>query len=315
MGGVRRAASRRAKLTSGPMVARLFQRLLALAFLFAWLSLRSQAELLIGQRGLLPIEPFVSRLRATAGVSFWDFPTFFWWATSDAAIRIGIWVGIALSLARPRRLAAAALLRALDAPLPQLRRSSAARFLSLSSGTTCCSSAALLAVFLPRDRAARRGRTSLFRLLLFKLYFESGIAKWQSHLARLAGRQRDDLLLRDRAAADLARLVRARPARVVASLREPGHARLSSWCVPLAFFGPRPLRLAAALVFTAFQLVNVRHRQLRLLRATWRSCSTSSCSTMPGSFERNGEREARCVASACRSSTAPDESCVGAGPG
>jgi hypothetical protein len=41
---------------------------------------------------------------------------------------------------------------------------------------------------------------------------------------RLARRQRDDLLLRDGTAADLARPVRARPSRLVAPLREPGRA-------------------------------------------------------------------------------------------
>ena len=50
-----------------------------------------------------------------------------------------------------------------------------------SSGTTCCSSAGFCAIFLPRERA-RAVVHVLFRLLLFKLYFESGIAKWQSPL-------------------------------------------------------------------------------------------------------------------------------------
>ena len=38
--------------------------------------------------------------------------------------------------------------------------------------------AGFLAVFLPRDRPALWIHV-LFRLLLFKLYFESGLAKWQ----------------------------------------------------------------------------------------------------------------------------------------
>ena len=96
----------------------------------------------------------------------------------------------------------------------------------------------------------------LFRLLLFKLYFESGIAKWQSHAARLARRQRDDLLLRDRAAADLAGLVRAPPAGLVAPLREPGDAGAGAG---------RPVRRSSARArrgcsrrsrFTLFQIVN-----------------------------------------------------------
>ena len=44
---------------SGPAVAGLFHRLLALVLLDAWLSLGSQVRLLIGARGLLPLADFV----------------------------------------------------------------------------------------------------------------------------------------------------------------------------------------------------------------------------------------------------------------
>ena len=44
---------------SGPRVAWLFHRLLALVFVDAWISLGVQVGRLIGSRGLLPIAPFL----------------------------------------------------------------------------------------------------------------------------------------------------------------------------------------------------------------------------------------------------------------
>ena len=52
---------------SGPVVARLFQRLLALVFLDAWLSLGVQLRPLIGSRGLLPAAELIQAAR-TGGV-------------------------------------------------------------------------------------------------------------------------------------------------------------------------------------------------------------------------------------------------------
>ena len=97
----------------------------------------------------------------------------------------------------------------------------------------------------------------LFRCVLFKLYFESGIAKWQSPIARLAGRQRDDVLLRDRAAADRARLVRAQPAGRPGTTSRAGRCWRWSWSSPSRSSARGALRLAAAALFTGFQIVNI----------------------------------------------------------
>ena len=52
---------------SGPAVATLFHRLLALVFLDAWLSLSVQLRVLIGARGLLPIASFLEQTRSQLG--------------------------------------------------------------------------------------------------------------------------------------------------------------------------------------------------------------------------------------------------------
>lgn len=65
---------------SGPAVATVFQRLLALVFLVAWLSLGWQVRVLIGPRGLIPLEavldahaelPWFALLRWPATGGWW----------------------------------------------------------------------------------------------------------------------------------------------------------------------------------------------------------------------------------------------------
>ena len=121
----------------------------------------------------------------------------------------------------------------------------------------------ILAVFLPTDRPARWIHL-LFRLLLFKLYWESGVAKMAIVHRRLARRQRDDLLLRDGTAADLARAVRARPSRLVAPFREPRRpgARAARPGRILRTAARPPGRLCPPHGLSGRQH---RHRQLRLL--------------------------------------------------
>ena len=88
-----------------------------------------------------------------------------------------------------------------------------------SSGTTCCSSAGCSRAFLPRDR---RGEVDPRPVPAAPVQAVLRVGARQAAVAhrRLARRQRDALLLRDRADPDGARLVRAPPARLVAPHRE-----------------------------------------------------------------------------------------------
>src|SRR6185503_6522069 len=113
----------------------------------------------------------------------------------------------------------------------------------------------LLAALLPRERPSRLAHL-LFRVLLFKLYWESGLAKWQSPLGDW---QDGSAMTFYYETAPLP----TRLAHAMHALPEALH-HLESWftlalelALPLAIFGPRRARLAAALLFTLFQIVNI----------------------------------------------------------
>jgi lipase maturation factor 1 len=183
-----------------------FQRWLAATFVVAWLSLESQVLLLAGSRGLVPFNEVLAQANR-ANATFGELPTLFRYSLSDAMLRAGCWVGVALAVV------------ALLGVVPRLMFAlSGALYLSYAVACTvflsfqwdnllleCCLLAVIAGV--PRETSNRaapasRGyfghdapwraawqviasgslRVFLFRVVLFKLYFESGIAKAESHL-------------------------------------------------------------------------------------------------------------------------------------
>lgn len=238
---------------SGPVVARWFHRLLALTFFVAFVSLGVQVMVLIGHRGLLPIEPLIERLRHQPDAGFSELPTLFWLDASDGAVRSQIWIGGLLALTalfgvRTR-------LCLLLATLVYLSYTVACRSFLSFQWDNLILECGLLAAFLPANRRAGWIHL-LFRLLAFKLYFESGIAKWQSHLGDW----------QDGSAMTFYYETAPIPTRLAwyaHNLPEWWHhfeSRLTlvlELGVPLLFFGPRAGRLAAAATLTGFQLVNI----------------------------------------------------------
>ncbi len=238
---------------SGPAVARLFGRLLAAVFLVAWLSLGVQIDVLAGSRGLLPAAPWASAMRA-AGASFLDVPSLFVaLGASDAALHAGIAAGVALAL-----LALAGVAPRLCFGLGTLLYLSYAlacrTFLGFQWDNLLIECGAL-ATLLPRDRRARWAHV-LLRVLLFKLYFESGIAKWQSPLHDW----------QDGSAMTFYYETAPLPARLgwYAHALPVAWHHFESWftlffelVVPLGIFGPRRLRLGALAIFTLFQGVDL----------------------------------------------------------
>lgn len=234
---------------SGPVVARLFHRLLAVVFLLAWISLGVQVLVLIGSRGLLPINEYVH----ARDLSFFEFPSVFIYGASDTALIAGIWIGAALSVA------------GLFGFYPRVCAGINA-FLYLSYATACREflwfqwdgmliEAGVLAMLLPRDRPARWIHL-LMRLFVFKVYFESGIAKWNSPI----GDWHDGTAM--------AWYYETSPVPTWLAYyfhQLPGWWHwLESWVVLLmevfgAFliFGPRKARLFAFGVFTAFMLLDI----------------------------------------------------------
>jgi hypothetical protein len=238
---------------SGARAGDLYRRLLALIFLVAWISLGCQVRLLIGARGLMPIGDFVEAIRARGHVSFIDFPTVLWWFHGDAALVAGTVAGGLLAIAalaglRPR------LCFALSTALYLSYATASRTFLSFQWDNLLLE-CGLLASFLPPRRASPLTHF-LFRVVLFKLYFESGIAKWQSPIHDWHDGS--------------AMTVYYETAPLPTWLGWWAHNLPAAWhrfesravlalelVVPFAIFGPRRLRLAAAALFTAFQILNI----------------------------------------------------------
>jgi hypothetical protein len=237
---------------SGPAVAGAFVRALALISLIAWLSLGAQLPVLLGSRGLLPAADFMTTVRAQPALSIFDLPTLFWWSQSDGLLRAGVVLGALLSVVallgvRHR------LCFGLSTLLYLSYATIARDFLSFQWDNLLLE-CGLLAACLPRNAPAPLVHF-VFRLVLFKLYFESGIAKWQSPI-----RDWQD---------GSAMTYYYETAPLPTFLAYSAHHLPTWWhhfesratlvlelIVPLAIFGPRPARLSAAAIFTLFQLGN-----------------------------------------------------------
>jgi hypothetical protein len=172
---------------------------------------------------------------------------------SDLALHAGVGLGIGLSLAAMAGLAPRVCF-AIQTPLYLSYAVACRAFLGFQWDNLLLE-CGLLAVFLPRSLRARFAHV-LFRVLLFKLYAESGLAKWQSPLGDW----------QDGSAMAFYYETAPLPTRFA----HAAHALPAAWhhiesvftlafelALPLAIFGPRRARLAAAAVFTGFQLVNI----------------------------------------------------------
>jgi hypothetical protein len=238
---------------SGPKVARLFHALLALLFLVAWLSLGAQLDVLFGGRGLLPIAAALEQAGAS-GLGFSRIPTLFWWTgASDRALGLGVAAGVVLAL-----LALAGIRVRLCLGLSTLLYLSYAAagrtFLSFQWDNLLLE-AGLLATLLPRDRPAPWAH-ALLRVLVFKLYFESGIAKWQSPLGDW---QDGSAMTFYYETAPLPTFL-AWHAHWLPAWWHHFESRFTLFfelCLPFAIFGPRAFRRVALAVFSAFQVLDI----------------------------------------------------------
>lgn len=237
---------------SGPAVTRLFQRLLALVFVVAWLSLGVQVEVLVGSRGLLPASDLVRAVAERPDVSFLRFPTLFRHGVSDASLLGGIAVGVVLALVALFRVA------------PRLAFA-ASTVLYLSYAVICRDFLAFqwdnlliecgaLATLL----SSRRHRLAhfLFRVLLFKLYFESGLAKYQSYL----GDWKDGSAMAfyyETAPIPTALAWYAHQLPALWHAIESRGALVLELVIPVFIFLPRPFRLTACVALTGFQVMNI----------------------------------------------------------
>jgi len=166
----------------------IFLRALGVIYLIAFLSLWSQIEGLIGENGILPVQPY---LRAVAeqleGEKYWRVPTLCWLDASDRALHIQCAAGVLLSV-----FLIAARLQTVALPLLWLVYLSltvaAQKFLGyqwdnllLEAGFLACF-VAPAGLWKSRRPDGHPSRLSLWllRLLLFKLMFSSGVVKLSS---------------------------------------------------------------------------------------------------------------------------------------
>jgi len=207
---------------------------------------------LAGSRGLLPMAPFLEQARAR-GLGFAEIPTIFWWASSDRALALFAWIGAALSLLALFGVATRACLAL--STLLYLSYATAGRTFFSFQWDNLLLEAGLIATILPRDREAKWAHT-LARVLLFKLYFESGLAKWQSPIGDW----------QDGSAMTFYYETAPLPTR----LAWYAHHLPTAWhhfesiftlffelALPFAIFGPRLFRRPAFFTFTSFQLLNI----------------------------------------------------------
>ena len=171
----------------------LFRTGLGLVFLAAFLSLAVQLRTLVGTRGLLPWVDFVARLRPDQ-TSVWQrvlaFPTLFLWIHGDAAFVVVPLLGAAVSLLLILGLGGRIVPLALW--LLYLSCITAGRDFFYYQWDNLLLETAFLAIFLPGrgslfDLARARSMPEpspvvvfLLKWLLFRLLFESGLAKIQA---------------------------------------------------------------------------------------------------------------------------------------
>ncbi|HEY1336940.1 MAG TPA: lipase maturation factor family protein, partial [Bryobacteraceae bacterium] len=153
-----------------------FLCLLGLIYFIAFTSFGVQAAGLIGSRGLSPLPEFLKTARESLGsAAYWDVPTVLWLNSRDAAIA-AVWIaGAAAALAAiftrwPRPALAVCLVLWLSVC------GAGQDFLSFQWDVLLLETG-FLAIFATDARL----RVWLFRWLLFRLMFFSGVVKLQSH--------------------------------------------------------------------------------------------------------------------------------------
>ena len=158
----------------------LFLRLLAAIYVIAFASLAVQVQGLIGARGILPAAGYLSAVSRTLGMrGYWTMPTLFWLGSSDAVLNGACLAGAALAAFLMLGLFKGWWERLVLACLYIL-------YLSLSSvgqdflafqWDSLLLEAGFLAIFLGNSKFV----VLLFRWLLFRLMFLSGVVKLTSH--------------------------------------------------------------------------------------------------------------------------------------
>ncbi len=174
----------------GYLAARwLFLRGLGLIFFSAFYSLVFQIRGLIGPRGILPAQGYLAEVARVLGAwRFWFAPSVFWWSASDRALLAVCIAGMLASLLLVLNICPRGML--LACLVAFLSFISAAQDFASYQSDGMLLEAGFISLFLaPAGWRPRWGipdpssRASRFLLiwLMFRIYFESGIAKMLGH--------------------------------------------------------------------------------------------------------------------------------------
>jgi len=149
-----------------------FLKALGAIYLIAFVSFGVQAAGLIGSRGILPVANYLPAMHEALGAgAFWYAPTVFWVNSSDIALRVawiaGAALAIVLMLGFFRRACLIAML------ILYISISTAGQDFWSFQWDILLTEAGFLAIFADGSP----GRTWLFRWLLFRLMFMSGLVK------------------------------------------------------------------------------------------------------------------------------------------
>jgi hypothetical protein len=175
------AAGLRARGLEGDFrpTARLFLRALGLVYGVVFVSLAGQIHLLIGSDGLLPVREFLAAQRPLGPGELLRFPTLFWLWDGDVAVRGGTILGIGLAVAmmlgwRPK-------ICLVGLWLLFLSYATAGRDFFWFQWDNLLLETSALALLLPASPSVppHPWVIFLFRWLVFRLLFESGLAKVQ----------------------------------------------------------------------------------------------------------------------------------------
>src|ERR1700722_11349522 len=174
----------------GYLLARwFFLRALGSIFFSAFYSLAYQIRGLIGPNGILPAQNYLAQVAHVLGSArYWYAPTVFWWSASDRFLLVVVIVGMAASLLLtlnifPRGMLVICLIAFLSFI------AAAQDFASYQSDGMLLEAGFISLFFVPSGWRPRWGaadppsRASRYLLiwLMFRIYFESGIAKILGH--------------------------------------------------------------------------------------------------------------------------------------
>lgn len=155
------------------LVTALFQRLLGLIYLVAFLSIGIQIEALVGSQGILPFSEELAYLKSVSGIErYFQVPTLFWLNVHDQALNAAAIAGCFASLLIIfNRFARTALVAAFVLYLSLYQ---AGQLFMNFQWDGLLLEAGFLAIFLD---SRSRIIILLFRWLLFRLRFMSGLSK------------------------------------------------------------------------------------------------------------------------------------------